>query len=550
MALSSELKVGTLFFIGLGLSVWFTLQTSKHSGGPGEYAVNFRRVSRLAPGDPVLYNGVKVGKVATVEPVLVPELGNEPRVKVAFSIDPAAREAVLVGDHSTVRINQGLLGGASMEIVSEDGAKISNESLKMAHTSDPASFDEVMRTVQDILDENRANLKGTIASAKTAMDNAGAAGGEIRDTVAENRAMLKKAIENTERLTAELKAISSENRDNIKSTIANADKAAAQIAALIEENRATVKLALERIAKASEQIAAMVEENRKNVQATTERLPQAVDNLAQAAGQVRDAVAENRQSLHNVMLGVELFAPKLDRIGDNVEKITKQIADGKGTIGKLVMEDTLHDQASGVLTSAQERLDEVKPFTQGVSELHFYAGLEVGGNLQSGAGTGYGYLRIEPRPWKFYEGGLSYRTAPSDRQVTRDNPDKLGVDFNFLLGWRFRPDDSIQRYRISVAAGVIDTKLGGYVEWAATRDLSVRVMARMKDNEREKNDRRYEEGDALVRATVSWRMFDRFYLIGGVDDIGSHHSGPWIGMRAELLDNDMRNVTTAASLGK
>jgi ABC-type transporter Mla subunit MlaD len=121
MAMSSELKVGALFFVGLGLSVWFTLQTTKTSNGKGEYSVEFKRVARLAPGDQVLYNGVRIGKIAAVAPVL--DGKGEPRVRVSFSVDGPARSAVLVGDLSSVRINQGVLGGASMEILSTAGKR-------------------------------------------------------------------------------------------------------------------------------------------------------------------------------------------------------------------------------------------------------------------------------------------------------------------------------------------------------------------------------------------------------------------------------------------
>lgn len=547
MAISTELKVGALFFVGLGLSVWFTFQTTKSGNGVGDLAVDFRRVARLAPGDPVLYNGVRVGKVASVAPVI--EEGT-PRVQVLFTVDPTARDAVLIGKDSLVRINQGLLGGAAMEIVSAGGEPISNQNIAGIATSDPASFDEVMRSMQDILDENREGVKGTISSARTALDRFAGASGEVRDAIAENRPALKQAIANTEKLTGELHAIAAENRATLKAAIANSERMTREIADLVAENRATVKAALERIEQAGTQIAALVEENRKNVQATTEKLPVAVENIAAAAGQIRDAVAENREDLRTAMLGVAAFAPKLDRIGDNLEKVTAQIAAGKGTIGKLVMEDTIHDQASSVLTSAQERLDEVKPFTQGVSQLKFFAGLEGGGSLETGAGRGEAYLRIEPQPWKLYHIGLSYRTAPSDRKTEKDDPDKLGIDVNAQFGWRFLPDDDIQRYRLTVAGGLIDTKLGMWTEYALSDRLDIRLMGRMKDSDREPTDRRYEDGDIMLRATMSCRVWDRWWLIAGGDDLVGDDPGFFAGLRAELLDNDMRNGFTAASVAQ
>lgn len=548
MAMSSELKVGALFFIGLGLSVWFTLQTSKTANGKGEYSIEFKRVARLAPGDQVLYNGVRIGKVAAVSPVLDDK--GEPRVRVMFSVDGPARPAVLVGDHTRVRINQGVLGGASLEIISEDGKPIDNAGLAKVRPSDPASFDEVMRSLQDILDENRDGVKGTINSAKKALDGFGDTSAEIKSAVAENRASLKAAIANTERLTSELTAIAAENRETVKAAIANANRAMKEVADLVAENRSTVKAALERIEQASASISAIIEDNRRNVLDTTGRLPAAVERFTQAAEQIRDAIAENRQDLRTTVAGVAAFAPKLDRIGENLEKVTGQVASGRGTIGRLVFEDTIHDQASSVLTSAQERLDDVKPFTQGISQLKLYAGIEAGGNSETGAGMGSAYLRVEPRDWKFYEGGVSYRTAPTDRKTVRDDPNKLGLDFGLRLGWRWFPDDAIERYRLTVAGGIIDSKLGGYAEYALSHDLDLRLMARMKDTDRDSNDRRYERGDVLVRATMSWRAWQNFYVIAGGDDLGGREPGGWIGLRAELCDYDLRNMTTAASLGR
>jgi ABC-type transporter Mla subunit MlaD len=547
MALSTEIKVGALFFVGLGLSVWFTFQTSKPGNTIGEMRVDFRRVARLAAGDPVLYNGVRVGKVASVLPVLE---DGEPRIQVAFSVDEVAKPAVLIGKDSLVRINQGLLGGASMEIISAGGVAISAANVTGMRSSDPASFDEVMRTMQDILNDNREGIKGTIDSARTSLDAFGGTSQQIGAVVAENRTTLKAAIANSERMTASIADLVAENRATVKATMANAERMTAEIAELVSENRTTVKAALERLEAAGAQVALLIEENRKNVQATTEKLPAAVDNLAQAAGQIRDAMAENRQDLRTAMVGVASFAPKLDRIGDNLEKVTAQIAAGKGTIGKLVMDDAIHDQASAVLTSAGERLEEVKPFTQGMSQLKISAGLEGGGNLGSGAARGEAYLRLEPEPWKFYQLGVSYRTAPTERKVLPDDPNKFTFDLNAAFGWRWLPNDDLERYRFSLAGGIIESKLGMWTDWAITRDIDLRIMGRMKDNNRLPDDRRYEKGDFMLRATASWRVYDRWWLIAGGDDLLGKDAGVFVGLRAELLDNDLRNGLTAASFGK
>lgn len=521
MALSTELKVGALFFVGLGLALWFTLQTSRAANGSGDFTLHFRRVAKLAPGDPVLYNGVKVGKIAAVQPVLV---NGEPRVRVGFTVDGPMRSAVLIGPESEARITQGLLGGPALELVAQGGEPLSNERLKLVRISDPASLDEVLRAIQTVIEENRAELKAVIASARGTLERLGEASAQLRDAVAENR-------------------------ENLKSAIANAERMTREIGDLVAENRAAVRAMIARIEAAADQIARLVEENRADVRAAIERLPRAIENFSQAAAEIRDTVAENRADIRTAVQNIASFSPKLDRIGDHLETATAQIAAGKGTLGKLVMEDTLHQQASSVLRKAEERLEEVKPFTQGISQLKFYAGLEAGSNVTSGASRGEAYLRLEPQPWKFWHLGVSYRTAEEERRVRSDDPDKIPVDINALFGWRWWPDDDIERYRLSLAGGLIDSKLGVMIDLALSERFDLRGIARLKDSERQPDDRRYEEGDVRVRATLSWRVFERWWLIVGGDDLVDR-PGVFLALRGELLDADLRNALTAMSFAQ
>ena len=104
-----------------------------------------------------------------------------------------------------------------------------------------------------------------------------------------------------------------------------------------------------------------------------------------------------------------------------------------------------------------------------------------------------------------------------------------------------------QRYRLTVAAGLIETKIGGYVEVPIFSDFNVRVMGRFKDNKRNLDDRRYEQGDFLLRATVGYRIWRRIYLNAGVDD-AIDNPGFWGGIRVDLLDNDLRNLSAASAL--
>jgi phospholipid/cholesterol/gamma-HCH transport system substrate-binding protein len=512
--LSSEVKVGILFFIGLGLLTWFTLFVTNIGTPNGEYAVRFPRVSKLKEGDAVTYNGVRVGMVTEVAPILGED--GAPAVKIVFTLDTTRKDMVLIDDQSRFMITQGLLGGSAMDISSRSGRPISPENLRVHMGEDPVGIDEVMASVRNLIEENRSGIKEAISTAKTSLDSFGKMSDEIKGLVAENRLEVKNAV-------------------------ANFSTMSARIAKLVEDNSQAIAKAITRFEEMSQQIRDVVAENRESIKKAADKLPAAVDNVASAAKTIDDTVTENRPDLKRAVTSIA-------KTGENLGVITTQIASGQGTIGKLVFDDELHDKTILAVDNFNDRLEEVKPVTSGFSDFKIFLGAHGGANIDTGSATYGAYIRFEPRPWKFYEGGISYRTEPDDRAVQKEDPDKFHFDFNLLFGWRFFADDANQRYRLTLALGMIESNLGGYVEAPIIGELSLRVMGRVKDSERDPTDRRYEDGDALVRATVGYRLWQRVYVQAGVDDV-IDNPGFWGGLRVELLDNDLRNVTAVTSLG-
>jgi ABC-type transporter Mla subunit MlaD len=517
---NSEIKVGILFFIGLGLLLWFTIFVTQIGTSRGEYAVRFPRVQKLKEGDQVTYNGVRVGTITEVAPILGPD--GSPSVRITFNVQPNHQPMVLIDESSRFSITQGLLGGSAMDIASRSGRPITPEALTRHMGQDPVGIDEVFASVQSLIEENRQNIKDTIATAKTSLDSFGKASDEIRGLVADNRKQVGEAITNFSAMSD-------------------------RIAKLVDQNRGSIADAIKRFEEMSKQIRDLVEENRVAIKKAADKLPEFVDNVAAAAKTIDETVTENRADLKKTVSNLADATAKFDRVGENLDVITTQIASGKGTIGKLVFEDTLHDKTVAAVDSFSDRLEEVKPVTSGFSDYKIFLGVGGGANADSGSAIYGAYLRIEPKPWKFYEAGVSYRTAPDDIEEQAEDPDKLNVDFHLLFGWRFFPDDDSQLYRLTMAAGLIETKIGGYVEVPLIGDLNVRVMARQKDNEREPLDRRYEEGDVMLRATLGYRLWQRIYLNAGVDDC-IDKPGFWGGIRVDLLDNDLRNLTAVSAL--
>ncbi|MBA2482812.1 MAG: MCE family protein [Planctomycetes bacterium] len=525
--MTSELKVGVLFFLGMGLITSFVFFFSNPFKKKGDFSVRFSRVVRLQPGDAVSYNGVKVGTVTNVTPVLAKDPTTQrpiSEVEVVYSVDGSIRDAVLIDEDTEYKIAQGLLGGSALEIISRTGEPMSNGMKPTdAHGTEPVAIDEIMASIRAMVEENRAEIRRTIITVREGVQKFGDMSEQVGDMVKENRAQVSSTIVNVGGMAESIRDLVKKNNETITQAIANIKDLAKQMNEMVAENREQVKIAIARFSVAGE-------------------------NVGNAAKSIEGAVNENRENLKKTIDGLGKVGPRLDRISENLELVTTQIAQGKGTVGKLVFEDTLHDKAVQTIDNFNQRLEEVKPITSGFSQLKFYGGLEAGANADTGATDSYAYLRIEPRPWKFYEGGVSYRTAPTDRRSRREDPDKFHLDFNILLGWRFLPSNWDQVYHLTVAGGVIDSQIGGWVSTPLWKDrLALKAMCRRKDYERDPTERRYEEGKALLRATAEFRVWSHVYLIAGCDDI-LDRPGFWGALRGEILDNDLRNLTTGAGI--
>ncbi len=523
--MSSEVKVGALFFLGLGLVTTFVFVFSNAFQSRGAFRVRFDHIERLKVGDEVTYNGVKVGTVTSITPVVVKgPNGPIPTVEVEFSVDKGYRDSVLVSKDSEYRIDMGLLGGSALALVSTGGGPIRPTNGDPPKGVSPVTLDETVSGINKVIAENKDDLHSAISGARAAIARIGDMAEQIRAMVSENRPHIATAITNIGGASGSIRDLVEANKANIGGAVASLKELGHHLDDIVVENREMVRRMIGNIASAGEQVGA-------------------------AAKNIAEVVAENRQDIRKTVHGLGEIAPRLDRIGANLELITGQIAAGKGTIGKLVMDDSLHDKAMQTLESVNQRMEELKPVTGPLASLKIWGGIESGVNARTEVSDTYAYLRLEPRPWKFYLGGVSYRTAPKGTISAPENPDALHVDFNIQLGWRFFSDDADQIYHLTVAGGLVDSQLGGWAEAPILPHwLDLYAMCREKDNKRQPNDRRYEHGNAFMRAYLATNLWhNRVFLNVGGDDL-LDRPGLWVGLRGELLDNDLRNMVTLAGL--
>ena len=141
--------------------IWFALFVTGLGGGQGDYEVRFDRVNNLRIGDPVTYNGVRVGRVTDVVPVLN-DLGSS-EIAVHYDIEERMRQAVLIGEQTSFSIAGSLLGGGGALTISSQGAgQLPQPGLQPLRGSDPVDLNTVLSSVNQLIEENRSDLRSAV----------------------------------------------------------------------------------------------------------------------------------------------------------------------------------------------------------------------------------------------------------------------------------------------------------------------------------------------------------------------------------------------------
>ena len=94
-----------------------------------------------------------------------------------------------------------------------------------------------------------------------------------------------------------------------------------------------------------------------------------------------------------------------------------------------------------------------------------------------------------------------------------EDPDDFNIDITFLYGRRWFADDANESYRLTGKVGMIESQLGGQLEWTIVpHKLDLVMMVRGKHNDYPVLDRRYEEGSTMARAYLRYRIWRRVYV--------------------------------------
>lgn len=303
----------------------------------------FRDAQGLATKSRVQTAGLPVGQIEARA------LDENAKAKVTVRVEPWFKlyENALVSKKSA-----SLLGEFYLEIdpgtpfAVRDGQRVAMKQLKegdeITHVSEPTAIGDIMDEVgatlpilKDILRDVRSMTSGSI---KDIADN-------TNKLIEKNSVVLERLLLRVDDIAANIQGITRAETEDIKISL-------------------------------------------RNVREITEGLKGLVGT---SEGQVSATGNEIRTSAQKLQRSVD----SLDRSLKNMERITGKIADGEGTVGRLVSNDT-------VARNLEDITDDASTLVRGISKLQTIVGLRTEYNYLANTFKSYFLVTLMPRPDKFY----------------------------------------------------------------------------------------------------------------------------------------------------
>lgn len=262
------------------------------------------------------------------------------------------------------------------------------------------------------------------------------------------------------------------------------------------------------------------------------------DRLAQGEGTVGRLLKEEQvyESVKSLTGELEEAAPHLKQTLANLEEITTKINAGEGTVGKLINDEGVYESAQETLSSVKTASDKLTAFAAKAERVEFYIGAQSVYNFDTEQSLSKAYIQIEPTSSKVYHVAFSMLAGPGTEAEHTDDPDN---EFDAQIGLRFFDD------RLTLRGGLLEGRVGGGTDWRIwDRKLVATVEGRdVWTKEKDEGIRPF-----LLRAYLSADLFWGFYLQVGVDDI-LDHPAPMAGGGLRIRDDDIKALIGALGIG-
>lgn len=496
-----EIKVGVFVFIGIILLAYMTTQITRGQMVSRDmYTVyaHFKNVSGLKTNSPVEIAGIDVGVVHGIS------LDNN-LARVAMAIRPDVQ--IYSDAQATIR-TRGVLGDKFVEI--SPGSPLTarledNESI--ARAVQPIDLDQVMASVADIADDLRTVSRSV----------AHVFGGP------EGEAGMREAFVNLREVAVNLNELVLANTRGIEIIVANLQSFSSDMVEISRANKDGIKHIVDNFELASREI------NTALIQMSS-----ILETAEYGEGPVATILQDSQMS------------EDMRRTVASLESLSRKLDEGRGTLGKLMSDDTTGEKIDDALDGINEFLDKFDRF-QTVVDFHTEY------MFRSGDTKSYLNLTLQPSEDMFYL--LSLVDDPKGRTETRETRTKTRTDGGAWTTTE-KIEDRTYKDRIKFSAqiakrwndlilrgGLIESSGGfgmDYFLWDERIKLSLDAFDLGSDDR------------AHLKAGANLYFLKNFYLTAGYDDFISKvdkNRSFFGGVGFYFTDQDLKYLFSSVPLG-
>lgn len=474
------IKVGITFIIMLGVAYWAFNMLIKGSWGDadeGQILVHayFRDATSLVEKSRVQVAGINVGNIVSRELNVLPPRPEQIQAKRFAKVTVALRPGIKLYSNAVIKkTTASMLGEFYLEV--DPGTYEWRDAAGVVHT------DEQLKTGAEILFVGEATTMGTMMEKMSTM--VPLIQGLLKDLSKFTRGPLTSMAKNLNEGIAE-------NRKSVKTLLINLEAVSGDIRKVTRGADVDVKAILRDI---------------RNITGNVRTALASAD-----IGQYGNKVNTGLDKINSSVTKLDKAMGNVVGISEDTKQITAGMAAGKGTIGRLLTDDTLIKNLEGTVEKAGD-------FIESTLGLQTVVGLRSEYNFQAGSIKTYLSVELKPRPDKYYiieliddpRGKRNVTTTltrsddPSKPLLTREEKIELSDQFRITFQFAKRIKFATFRFGIKESTGGIGVDLNFWKDRINIQtdvfDFSSNVYPRLK-------------------VLAAWEFFHRLYVVGGVDDI-------------------------------
>ncbi len=464
-----ETKVGMFVIIGfimvaLTAAIFGNLELSSKEGKNIYFRLD--DATGIRNGTPIMYKGLKVGEV---KDVMMKDNQILTRVNIYHEYD--------IPDNVRFNVKQlGFVGQKFVELEVDHNVK-SQATLQNNYEYDgrqsTANLDAVMVKLNDVATEMEILLKSF---------------NEVITTDRSKNA-LQDSISNLKDITDSVKNIVSSNEQNIQDVILNAKNMTSMIEQLISNNEKNLNTSLNNISEISQTL--------KNFTASVDKL-----------------LINNHDNIDGSLKNLKEITDKVNSTMDEIEKITNDINEGKGTLGMLINDNQTKNDIKKVVSGVSSFFGDESEDNDNYDRMSLYATIGAdylfdGKSVNTGRGYAQASFYTDPR--NFYLIGVS--------NIPVINPNSPEYD---IYGNKIKNSElafSLQYSHIfynifGLRFGIFDNTLGLAADFYPLKNKDLAISLEAYDFNV------YSDSlDVYTRALIRWHFYKGMFIQAGVEDV-------------------------------